>query len=58
MEMELPDGTTVRELLLKLGYPEHQARHVAVYDDGVRQPHLALLKDGQSVTVAVAMGGG
>jgi sulfur carrier protein ThiS len=58
MDMELTDGTTVQDLLLKLGYPPTQARHVAVYEDGSRLPHMALLHDGQQVTVAVAMGGG
>ena len=58
MDMTLESGATVKDLLLTLGYPETQARHVAVYDDGVRLPHLSLLQDGQSLTVAVAMGGG
>ena len=58
LSMDLPDGATVRDLLQQLGYPPAQARHVGVYFDGARLPHLSLLKEGQSVTVAVAMGGG
>ena len=58
MDMELSEGTSVQEMLAKLGYPPAQARHVAVYEQGNRLPHLALLSDGQQLTVAVAMGGG
>ena len=58
LSMELPEGTTVRDLLHSLGYPATQAKHVAVYHNGTRLPHLSLLADGLEVTVAVAMGGG
>ena len=58
MDLELTEAVTVQELLGRLGYPPTQARHVAVYEDGNRLPHMSLLRDGQRVTVAVAMGGG
>jgi sulfur carrier protein ThiS len=58
MAMELPDGATIQDMLGRLGYPAAQARHVAVYQDGARLPHLALMRAEQRVTVMVAMGGG
>ena len=58
MTVELADGSTITDLLTSLGYIRTQAKHLGVFRDGHRMPHTTPLVDGESITVALAVGGG
>ena len=55
--LELPDGSTVRDVLAQLGIPEQTARIVMV--NGEHCPDLGqTLQDGQTISVFPPMAGG
>ena len=58
MSVSLDEGATIVDLLTSLGYIRTQARHLGVFRDGHRLPHSTPLVDGESITVALAVGGG
>ena len=54
----MDEGATIVDLLASLGYIRTQAKHLGVFRDGHRLPHSTPLVDGESITVALAVGGG
>lgn len=55
---DVPEGTTVRELMLALGYtPQHAAAILATVN-GAQASHLRRLKEGDEVVLSVMVGGG
>ncbi len=58
MTATLAAGATISDLLTSLGYIPTQAKHLGVFRDGHRMPHTTPLIDGESITVALAVGGG
>lgn len=58
VDLDLPIGATVNDLLSELGYIPAHVRHIGVFRDGLRLPHTAELGDGDAVTVTVPFGGG
>ena len=58
MSVTLAAGSTISDLLGSLGYIPTQAKHLGVFRDGSRMPHTTTLIDGESITIALAVGGG
>ncbi len=58
MDISLPVGATVEQMLLQMGYQSAHVRHLGVFRDGLRLPVSAAMLDGETVTISVPFGGG
>lgn len=57
-EHECADGTTIARLLTDLKYDPRHIPHIMVSVDGELKHHDHVLKDGQTVSLSVTVGGG
>ena len=57
-EIELADGATASDLLLKLGYNPMQIKAIIPVINGVQKRTDAILKNGDDIWLTVAIGGG
>ena len=57
-EVTLPDGGTIEDLLLALGYQPMHVRHIGVFRGDVRLPRGSRLADGDRVVLTLPLGGG
>lgn len=55
---EVPDGATVRDLILALGYRAQHASVILTTVNGAQASHRMRLKDGDEVVLSVLVGGG
>jgi hypothetical protein len=58
VDVELPDGAQVGELLARLGYPPAHVRHIAAFVAGQRVRAGQVLADGVEVALTVMASGG
>jgi sulfur carrier protein ThiS len=57
-EIELREGSTVLDLLIKLGYSERHIATIMSIVDGETKQHDYTLKQGQLIELFILMGGG
>ncbi|MEW6592339.1 MAG: MoaD/ThiS family protein [Candidatus Hadarchaeota archaeon] len=58
IELELPEGTTVRAMLLKLDFRESEIEPLRVFVNGELAGLNKALKDGDDIWVGMVIGGG
>ncbi len=57
-EMELPKESTVKDLLLKIGFKEDEIEHLRVFVDEKLVTQSKVLKGGENIWVGIIIGGG
>jgi hypothetical protein len=55
---DIAEGTTVRELILALGYQPHHVASILATVNGAQASHHRRLLDGDEVVLSVMVGGG
>ncbi|MEW6222272.1 MAG: MoaD/ThiS family protein [Candidatus Hadarchaeota archaeon] len=58
LELELPEGTTVRAMLLRLDFKEGEMEPLRVFVNGELVGLNKALKDGDDIWVGMVIGGG
>jgi hypothetical protein len=55
---DVPEGATVRELILALGYQPHHVTSILTTVNGTQASHHRRLQQGDEVVLSVMVGGG
>lgn len=56
--LELPDNSTLKSLLIKAGFKEDETEHLRVFVNEKIAPSNKALKDGDNIWVGIILGGG
>ncbi len=57
-DLDLDQGSTVRDFLVAAGYAENHIPRIMTVVDGVLRPHHHVLESGQNVVLSIIIGGG
>ena len=58
LDVELPNGSTVKDLLAKMGFGEGEVQHLRVFVDEKLVTLSKILKGGEDIWVGIIIGGG